>query len=88
MPYTYMVQCADGSYYTGWALDVEKRVAMHNSGKGAKYTRARLPVTLVWQQYFAQKQEAQRLEVFIKGLSRKQKEAVVLHNTQFQLGER
>ena len=88
MPYTYMVQCADGSYYTGWALDVEKRVAVHNSGKGAKYTRARLPVTLVWQQFVAQKQEAQRLEVFIKRLSRKQKEAVVLHNTQFQLGER
>ena len=48
MNYTYIVQCSDGTLYTGWTTDVERRVRTHNSGKGAKYTRSRLPVTLVY----------------------------------------
>ena len=44
--YTYIVRCSDGTLYTGWTTDVERRVRTHNSGKGAKYTRSRLPVTL------------------------------------------
>ena len=46
--FVYMVECRDGSLYTGWTTDVESRVAMHNSGNGAEYTRSRLPVTLVY----------------------------------------
>ena len=56
--YTYMVRCADQSLYTGWTLDVAKRVAAHNDGRGAKYTRSRRPVTLAWGQGFPTKHEA------------------------------
>ncbi len=45
--YTYIVRCADDTYYTGWTTDIKKRLAAHNSGQGAKYTRSRLPVALV-----------------------------------------
>ena len=48
MNYTYIVQCSDGTYYTGWTNDLEKRIKSHNAGTGAKYTRPRLPVTLVY----------------------------------------
>ena len=48
MNYTYIVECKDGTLYTGWTNNLEKRIADHNSGKGAKYTRARKPVTLVY----------------------------------------
>ena len=47
MNYTYIVKCSDKTFYTGWTNDLEKRIEMHNSGKGAKYTKARLPVELV-----------------------------------------
>ena len=48
MNYTYIVQCSDGTYYTGWTNDLKKRIKSHNAGTGAKYTRPRLPVTLVY----------------------------------------
>ncbi len=48
MPYVYIVECADGSLYTGWALDVEQRVKVHNAGRGARYTRLHGPVRLVY----------------------------------------
>ena len=50
MYFVYMLRCRDGSLYTGSTVDVARRVAVHNSGKGAKYTRSRLPVELVWQE--------------------------------------
>ena len=50
--YTYILKCADGTLYCGWTNDLEKRLASHNSGKGAKYTRSRLPVTLVYYEEF------------------------------------
>lgn len=62
MNYTYIVQCSDGTLYTGWTTDVERRVRTHNSGKGAKYTRSRLPVTLVYYETYPTKQEAMRRE--------------------------
>lgn len=77
MPYTYMVRCRDNSLYTGWAADVEQRVKTHNSGKGAKYTRSRLPVVLVWSCYAEDKIMAQKLECAVKKLSKKQKELLV-----------
>ncbi len=74
MNYTYMVQCADGTLYTGWTNCLSKRIAAHNGGKdGAKYTRAKRPVTLVYYEGFETKEEAMRREYQIKQLSREKK---------------
>ncbi len=75
MPYTYLLQCADGSYYTGWTTDLEARLKIHNAGKGAKYTRSRLPVQLIYWEESADRCEAQRREAAIRKLNRKQKNA-------------
>lgn len=77
MHYVYILRCADDTLYTGWTTDVEKRVAAHNSGKGAKYTRARLPVELVYTEEFDDKVEAQRREYAIKQLTRSEKEVII-----------
>ena len=69
--YTYIVQCRDGSLYTGWTNNLEKRVACHNAGKGGKYTASRIPVELVYYETFETKQEAMRREYAIKQLTRK-----------------
>lgn len=71
--YLYVLECADGSLYTGYTTDVEKRLATHNRGKGAKYTRARLPVSLVYQEAFDSKQEAMSAEALFKKRSRQGK---------------
>ena len=60
MNYTYILRCSDGTYYTGWTNDLEKRIQNHNEGKGAKYTKARRPVTLVYYEKFEQKEAAMR----------------------------
>ena len=72
--YVYMVECADGSYYTGYTNNLEKRIKVHNSGKGAKYTKARLPVRLIYWECFESKQEAMRREWKIKQMPRRKKE--------------
>ncbi len=77
MNYTYIVQCSDGTYYTGWTNDLEKRIAAHNSGKGAKYTKTRTPVILAYCEKFETKEEAMRREYAIKQLKRKKKEALI-----------
>ena len=77
MNYTYMLRCADGSLYTGWTNDLEKRVATHNDGTGAKYTRGRRPVSLAYFEEFATKEEAMKREVAIKKLSKAEKEKLV-----------
>ena len=71
--YTYILRCADGSLYTGWTNDLERRVAAHQAGRGGKYTRARLPVELVYYERFDTKQEAMRREWEIKQLPREEK---------------
>ena len=71
--YIYIVECADGTWYTGWTTDPARRVRTHNSGKGAKYTKPRRPVTLVYYESFETKQEAMSREYAIKRLSRKEK---------------
>lgn len=71
--YTYIVQCADGTLYTGYTNNIVKRVETHNSGKGAKYTRSRLPVKLVYFEVYTTKKEAMRREYKIKHLTKKQK---------------
>lgn len=79
--YTYIVECSDGSLYTGYTNDLEKRIKVHNSGKGAKYTRSRLPVKLVYFEEFEEKQDAQRREWQIKRLTRSQKlELITAHS--------
>ena len=74
MNYTYIVECSDGTFYTGWTNDLDRRIAAHNSGKGAKYTKTRRPVTLVYYEMFEAKEEAMRREYEIKQYSRRQKE--------------
>ena len=75
--YVYILKCADETLYTGWTTDVKKRVETHNSGKGAKYTRARLPVELVYTEEFEDKIEAQKREYAIKQLTRAEKESLI-----------
>lgn len=71
--FTYMVQCVDNTLYCGWTNHLDKRVAAHNAGRGAKYTKSRRPVVLVYYEVFHTKQEAMRRETEIKKLSRKEK---------------
>ena len=71
--YTYLLRCADGTIYCGWTNDLDRRLKAHNSGKGAKYTRSRLPVELVYFETFETQIEAQRREYQIKKLPRKRK---------------
>lgn len=73
MNYTYIVKCSDGSLYTGWTNDLEKRIRDHNAGNGAKYTKSRRPVELVYFESFASRQEAMRREWKIKQMSRSEK---------------
>lgn len=68
-----MLRCADDTLYTGWTTDPEKRVKVHNAGRGAKYTKFRLPVSMVYCEVCVDKSEALRREAEIKKLSRKQK---------------
>lgn len=77
MNYTYLVRCKDDSLYCGWTNNLEKRLASHNSGRGAKYTRSRHPVTLVYFETFDTKEEAMSREYAIKQLSRKEKLALI-----------
>lgn len=71
--YTYILKCKDDSLYTGWTNDIRKRLENHRSGKGAKYTRGRGPLELVFLQVSDTKSEAMHLEAYIKKLSRSQK---------------
>lgn len=72
--YMYVVQCADGTLYTGYTTDVDRRIKTHNRGKGAKYTRNRLPVNLLYQEEFPSKREAMSAEaLFKKRLTRQEK---------------
>ena len=78
--YMYVVECRDGSYYTGYTTDVKKRIDVHNSGKGAKYTRSRLPVKLIYVQDFDSKEEAMSAEALLKRKKRVQKERFLSEN--------
>lgn len=75
--FCYMVQCSDGSYYTGWTTDPERRVKEHNSGRGALYTKFRRPVELIYLEKVADRSSAQQREHAIKKLTRKKKTELV-----------
>ncbi|MDN4608872.1 GIY-YIG nuclease family protein [Sporosarcina highlanderae] len=70
----YVLECKDGTYYAGYTNDLEKRVRVHNEGKGAKYTRARIPVRCIYMESFETKREAMRAEYQFKQLTRNAKE--------------
>jgi len=77
MFYVYMLECADQTIYTGYTVDLDKRLKAHNLGIASKYTRARLPVTLVYSEVCGSKSEAMRREAAIKRLSRADKLALI-----------
>ncbi len=81
MNYTYILECADKSLYTGWTNNLEKRLKAHLQGKGGKYTRARLPVKLVYFEEYDDKISAQKREYKIKQMTRKQKLELIADRT-------
>jgi putative endonuclease len=80
--YCYIVECADGTYYTGWAIDPQKRVAMHNKGRGARYTRTRVPVKLVYVEEMPDRVSAMKREIAIKRMTREKKGRLIEKSTQ------
>lgn len=72
----YLLRCCDGSFYAGWTNDLPKRIKAHQSGRGAKYTRSRLPVALCYYETFATKSEAMQREAQLKRLTHQQKLAL------------
>jgi putative endonuclease len=79
--YVYIVECADGTYYTGYTPKLRRRVKLHNAGRGAKYTRDRRPVKLVWSKKYKHFKRAFKREIAIKRLSRLAKERLVASGT-------
>lgn len=75
--FTYIVECSDHTLYTGWTNNLEKRIEAHNAGKGAKYTKTRRPVKLVYFETFSTKEEAMSREYSIKKMSRQNKIALI-----------
>lgn len=83
--FTYILQCSDGTLYTGWTNNLDKRLREHNEGQGAKYTRGRRPVKLVYTEAYDTKREAMQREWQIKKLTRKEKEALIQGDKHFLL---
>ncbi len=82
MNYTYILRCGDNSLYTGWTNNLKKRLEDHSQGRGAKYTRSHLPVSLAYYEMFPTREEAMRREAAIKKLSRSQKERLIASFTE------
>ena len=77
MNYVYLLRCADDTLYCGWTTDLQKRLASHNSGKGAKYTRSRLPVELIYYEEYEDPHEARSREWHIKRMNREEKRKLI-----------
>ena len=75
--FCYILECSDGTYYTGWSVDPEKRVRQHNAGRGARYTRSHRPVRLVYLEELPDRASVMRREIQIKRLPRAKKEKLV-----------
>ena len=82
MNYTYLLECSDHSFYCGWTNDLDKRVMAHNSGNGAKYTKSRRPVALVYYETYETKEAAMKREAAIKRMSRREKERLISGGTE------
>ncbi len=78
--YVYILKCSDGTFYTGWTTDIEARVKTHNSGSGAKYTRGRRPVSLVYYEELPDRSAALKREAAIKRLPRNKKLELIASN--------
>jgi putative endonuclease len=78
--YCYIVECSDGTFYTGWTTDPERRVQTHNKGRGARYTRTRRPVKLVYLEPQQDKISALKRELALKTMTRKQKQKLIDQN--------
>jgi putative endonuclease len=81
MYYVYVLICADGTYYTGYTIDLDRRLKKHNLGQGSKYTRSRLPVELVYYEVLPDKSSSLQREIAIKKLSRQQKIKLIDKNS-------
>ena len=77
MTFVYILECADGTYYTGWTTDLDRRVAVHNAGRGSRYTRLRRPVKLIYWEEHPDRSSAQRRELAVKRLPRARRMALV-----------
>ena len=77
--WAYILRCSDGTLYTGWTNDLEKRLAAHNKGTASKYTRGRRQIEIVWKESFETKEEAMSREAFIKSMTRAEK-MMILNN--------
>lgn len=75
--FCYILECADGTYYTGWTVDPERRVAVHNKGRGARYTRTRCPVKLVYVEELPDQKSAMKREIAIKKMTRQGKKKLI-----------
>ncbi|MFD2217001.1 GIY-YIG nuclease family protein [Metabacillus endolithicus] len=75
--YFYVLECSDGSYYAGYTVDLEKRIQKHNDGKGAKYTRGRTPVKLLYSEEYDSKGDALRMEIRFKKLAKEKKKRYI-----------
>lgn len=84
MNYTYILECKDGTFYTGWTNNLEKRLKDHNDGKGAKYTKTRRPVVLAYYEEFATKEEAMKREYAIKQMKRSEKKKLIEKSMDFR----
>lgn len=85
MTFVYILECADGTYYTGWTTDLDRRIAVHNAGRGSRYTRLRRPVKLIYWEEHPDRSSAQRRELAVKRLPRARKMALV---ADFRLSDR
>ena len=75
--YCYILECADGTYYTGWTTDPERRLKQHNKGSGSRYTRSRLPVKMIYLEPQPDRSTAMKRERAIKRLSRERKKKLI-----------
>jgi putative endonuclease len=80
--WVYMLRCGDGSLYTGWTVDVQRRLARHRAGKASRYTASRLPVELAWAHEMPDRRAARRKETLIKKLGRREKLALAAAGSQ------
>lgn len=86
--YCYLLECSDGSYYCGWAKDLQHRVAMHQKGRGARYTRMKAPVALVYYEELEDRQAAMKRELEIKRLPHARKRRMAEEFAQGKTGEK
>ena len=82
MHFVYLLECCDGSYYCGFTTDLGKRIKTHNEGKGARYTKRRRPVKLIYSEKFGDKSQALKREIKIKSFSREEKQSLVFSQSE------